>query len=103
MPSAWDRYLEEVRPGGSLADGDGYSDYDGLAVTSSRHRAPSPVTYQGPGAALDSAPPANHPNEPPGTDGAKLDKGSLEPAGYARVRPQTQETTWSIPLSTIPV
>ena len=43
------------------ADGDGYSDFGGRAASSSRHRAPTPVPYRGPGAALDSAPPVEPP------------------------------------------
>ena len=44
---------------------------------------------------------SNHPNEPLGTDGARSAKGSPESEGHGRVRPQTQETPWSIPCSRI--
>jgi len=44
-----------------LGDGVGYSDCNGRAATLSRHRAGSLVLFDGPCAALDSAPP----DEPP--------------------------------------
>jgi len=50
---------------------------------------------------LSRAPLSNHPNEPLGTDGARSAKGSPESEGHGRVRPQTQETPWSIPCSRI--
>ncbi len=56
-----DRTLPEVRPGGPQADGGGYSDFDGRAATSSRHRASSVGSFEGPCAALDSAPPVEPP------------------------------------------
>jgi len=59
----------EARPGGSQADGVGYSDYDGRAATLSRHRASSVVVVRGPCAALDSAPPAEPPERTSGTNG----------------------------------
>ena len=40
-------------------------------------------------------------NEPLNTDGARSAKGSPESEGHGRVRPQTQETPWSIPCSRI--
>ncbi|MGB7489575.1 MAG: hypothetical protein WBN62_04505, partial [Thermoanaerobaculia bacterium] len=57
----------EVRPDGSQADGDGYSDCAGRTATSSRHRVSSVVLYQGPCAALDSAPPVEPPARTSGT------------------------------------
>ncbi len=62
-----ERALQEVHPGGPQGDGGGYSDSNGRAATSSRHRASSTVPFDGPCAALDEAPPVGPPERTSGT------------------------------------
>ena len=57
----------EVRPGGPEGDGVGYSDCSGRAATLSRLRASTVMHFDGPGAALDEAPPVEPPERTSGT------------------------------------
>ena len=67
----------EIRPSGSQGDGVGYSDFGGLAATSSRHRASSVVLFRGSCAALDEAPPVEPPERTSGNTGKALGREGL--------------------------
>ena len=81
--------LWEVRPGGSQADGVGYSDCKWGAATSSRLRAGSRVVFDGSCAALDEAPPVEPPERTSGTD-ERNSAGTAEAAAASGGRSLSQ-------------